>query len=118
MFPAEHARHHDRSVVSRDWHPAALKAAGLRRTIRLHDLRHSAAAARLASGPPMMYVQRQLGHAEVGTTIRVYGHLEESCLVDAAGGRKSPCLGTPTRHSLCPLRSHQPLREPVGHGEW
>jgi integrase len=84
MFPAEHARHHDRSVVSRDWHPAAFKAAGLRRTIRLHDLRRSAAGARLAGGRPMMYVQRQLGHAEVGTTIRVYGHLEESLLLDAA----------------------------------
>ena len=44
---------------------------------------HSAAAAWLASGLPMMYVQRQLGHTDIGTTIHNYGHLEESFLLDA-----------------------------------
>jgi integrase len=31
----------------------------------------------LAAGLPV-YVQRQLGHAAIGTTINRYGHLEES----------------------------------------
>jgi integrase len=71
---------------ARAWyfHKAACKKAGLRQTLRLHDLRHSAAAMMLAAGLPMIYVQRQLGHADIGTTINRYGHLEESFLQGAA----------------------------------
>jgi integrase len=32
----------------------------------------------------VIYVQRQLGHADISTTIGTYGHLEESYLRDAA----------------------------------
>jgi integrase len=63
-----------------DLHKQACKRAGLRQTLRLHDLRHSAAATMLVAGLPMIYVQRQLGHADIGTTINRYGHLEESFL--------------------------------------
>lgn len=95
IFPSQHAGHLDRSLVSRKWHPGALKRAGLRRTVRLHDLRHSAAAAWLASGLPMMYVQRTLGHADIGTTIRNYGHLEETFLRDAAAHAEAAIFGSP-----------------------
>jgi integrase len=74
----------DRSKVSTGWHKQALKAAGLRQTIRLHDLRHSAAAGWLAAGLPMVYVQRQLGHTTIATTANLYAHLEESFLRGAA----------------------------------
>jgi integrase len=73
-----------RSDVSRDLHKQALEDAALRRTLRLHDLRHTAAASWLAAGLPLIYVQRQLGHASITTTQQVYGHLEESFLRDAA----------------------------------
>jgi integrase len=73
-----------RSDVSRDLHKHALEDAGLRRTVRLHDLRHTAAASWLAAGLPLIYVQRQLGHASITTTQQVYGHLEESFLRGAA----------------------------------
>jgi integrase len=39
----------DRTTVSREWHKAALKDASLR-DMRLHALRHTAAAASLAGG--------------------------------------------------------------------
>jgi integrase len=32
-----------------------------------------------------MYVQRQLGHADIGTTERCYGHLEGHVLAAGAG---------------------------------
>jgi integrase len=83
VFPGQRG-YLDRSYVSRTWHREALKGAGLRQTVRLHDLRHSAAAGWLAAGLPMIYVQRQLGHSNIGTTIDLYGHLEESFLRDAA----------------------------------
>ncbi|MDX6619948.1 MAG: hypothetical protein QOK36_2334, partial [Gaiellales bacterium] len=49
-----------------------LKAAGLER-IRLHDLRHSAATLAVAAGESILFVQAQLGHADVRTTQR-YAH--------------------------------------------
>jgi integrase len=61
----------DRTTVSRDWHKAALQDANLR-DMPLHALRHTAAAAWLAAGNSLMYVQRQLGHADIGTTERYY----------------------------------------------
>ena len=32
----------------------------------------------------MIYIQRQLGHSQIATTIGLYGHLEEPFLRDAA----------------------------------
>ena len=50
----------DRTTVSREWHKEALADAELR-DMPLHSLRHTAAAAWLAAGNSLMYVQRQLG---------------------------------------------------------
>lgn len=65
----------DRTTVSRDWHKAALQNADLR-DMPLHALRHTAAAAWLAGGNSLKYVQDQLGHGDIRTTERYYGHLE------------------------------------------
>ena len=73
----------DRTTVSRDWHKAALRDAALR-DMPLHALRHTAAGAWLAAGNSLMYVQRQLGHADIGTTERYYGHLERHVLAAGA----------------------------------
>ena len=50
----------------------------------LHSLRHTAAAAWLAVGHPLIFVQRQLGHRSITTTEEHYGHLEGSFVKDAA----------------------------------
>ena len=73
----------DRNTVSRSWHKEALRDAGLR-DMPLHALRHTAAAAWLSTGQPLMFVQRQLGHAQITTTERLYGHLEEVFVRQAA----------------------------------
>ena len=73
----------DRTTVSRDWHKAALQDASLR-NMPLHALRHTAAAAWLAGGNSLMYVQRQLGHADISTTEHYYGHLERRVLAAGA----------------------------------
>lgn len=72
-----------RTTVSRDWHKQALQDAALR-DMPLHALRHTAAASWLAAGNSLMYVQRQLGHADIGTTERYYGHLERHVLAAGA----------------------------------
>jgi integrase len=73
----------DRTTISRDWHKAALQDASLR-DMPLHALRHTAAAAWLAAGNSLMYVQRQLGHADIRTTEHYYGHLERHVLAAGA----------------------------------
>jgi integrase len=73
----------DRTTVSRDWHKQALQDAALR-DMPLHALRHTAAAAWLAAGNSLMYVQRQLGHADIRTTEHYYGHLERHVLAAGA----------------------------------
>ena len=73
----------DRTTISRDWHKQALQDAALR-DMPLHALRHTAAASWLAAGNSLMYVQRQLGHADIGTTERYYGHLERHVLAAGA----------------------------------
>lgn len=78
----------DRTTVSRDWHKATLQDAALR-DMPLHALRHTAAAAWLAAGNPLMYVQRQLGHADIGTTERYYGHLERRVLAAGAAATEA-----------------------------
>lgn len=73
----------DRTTISRDWHKAALQDAGLR-DMPLHALRHTAAAAWLAGGNSLIYVQRQLGHSSISTTEQYYGHLERHVLAEGA----------------------------------
>lgn len=73
----------DRNTVTRDWHKAALRDAGLR-DMPLHALRHTAAATWLYCGQSLIYVQRALGHASITTTESFYGRLEQSLLRTAA----------------------------------
>ena len=77
----EPAPPHRRTV--HDWHEAALTDAGIR-DMPLHSLRHTAAAAWLTAGHPLIFVQRQLGHRSITTTEEHYGHLERSFVQDAA----------------------------------
>lgn len=66
IFPA----HDDRPMDDQDWRnwrqrvfaPAA-KMAGLPRTTRPYDLRHTAASLRLAAGQNPIFVARQMGHS-------------------------------------------------------
>jgi integrase len=61
------------NLVKRDF-TRALRRAGLRR-IRFHDLRHTYAALLIAAGAHPKYIQAQLGHASITTTLNTYGHL-------------------------------------------
>lgn len=60
----------------------ALKAAGLRTSIRFHDLRHSFASQLIAAGRSIKEVQELLGHASIQTTMR-YAHLAPERMRDA-----------------------------------
>jgi integrase len=52
-----------------------LVKAGLSRTVRFHDLRHTAATLLLASGVNVKVVSEMLGHSNVSITLRIYAHV-------------------------------------------
>lgn len=64
----------DLATFRRNHFKPALARAGLP-TIRVHDLRHTAASLWLAAGFPPYQVSRWLGHASVVTTDTIYSHL-------------------------------------------
>lgn len=74
----------DRNNVRRRGHDIARQDAALPAAIRLHDLRHTAATLWLASGESIYFVQQQLGHKDIQTTIDLYGHPDKAAHRDAA----------------------------------
>ncbi len=61
-----------------------LKAAGILRPLRIHDLRHTYASLALQRGVPLLVVSRQLGHASIAITADIYGHLAPDVTQEAA----------------------------------
>ena len=61
------------NMMTREFYPA-LKRADVRR-IRFHDLRHTYAALMISLGLNIKFIQKQLGHASITTTMDTYGHL-------------------------------------------
>jgi hypothetical protein len=87
------------NFAHRDW-ARVLRRAGVRR-IRFHDLRHTYASLLFAQGAHPKYIQAQLSHASIQTTLDRYGHLmpeahaaEARSSVAHEGGRGQP--GEPT----------------------
>jgi integrase len=68
------------------WVPAveAAQARGLKKSPRIHDLRHTHASWLIQDGVSLFTVSRRLGHASTRTTEQVYGHLMPQALQDAA----------------------------------
>src|SRR5260221_9373422 len=74
VFPNGLGRAMDEIGLYRRQFKPLLKRAGLP-SIRLHDLRHSAATWLISQGMAIKAVSEMLGHADVGTTLRWYGHV-------------------------------------------
>ncbi len=74
LFPSNTGQPVDEAIV-RGAFNRCLKAAGILRHIRLHDLRHSYASLALQHGVDLLVVSRQLGHASIAVTADIYSHL-------------------------------------------
>jgi integrase len=75
LFPGrEGKRRNDRASVEVPF-GRALRLAGIKRHVRFHDLRHTAASLLIAAGVPLAHVSRILGHSSIRTTVDTYGHL-------------------------------------------
>jgi integrase len=73
----------DERNVLRIFQERVLTRAGLPK-MRIHDLRHSAAAILIAQGVDARSISELLGHSSVAFTLQVYGHLLESTKKDTA----------------------------------
>ena len=62
----------------------ALERAGLPTTVRLYDLRHTAASLLYAQGVPLLQIAEILGHTDPNFTVRTYTHTWQELRNDAA----------------------------------
>lgn len=65
------------------WYPIR-EAAGIQKTIKFHDLRHTQASLLLSAGIDMKVIQERLGHADFTTTANIYTHLMQDAQVKAS----------------------------------
>jgi len=65
----------DPDTLSSVYWPRLLRAAEIRESVRLHDLRHTFCSLLIAQGASPKYIQSQLGHSSIMVTMDRYGHL-------------------------------------------
>ena len=75
----------------REQHHAAV-AAGLRRRFAPHQLRHAHAVEMSREGVPLLVIQRQLGHADLGITSVYLRGIDNTAIVHAVHERPAPMI--------------------------
>lgn len=82
-------RHWEASAARKQLHHAAA-AAGVRRRFAPHQLRHAHAVEMAHEGVPLVVIQRQLGHANLGITSIYLQGIDSAEIIDTVHGRPSP----------------------------
>jgi hypothetical protein len=67
-------------------------AAGVRRRFAPHQLRHAHAVEMAHEGVPLVVIQRQLGHANLGITSVYLQGIDSSEIISTVHGRPSPTI--------------------------
>ena len=84
-------RRWEASAARKQLHHAAA-AAGVRRRFAPHQLRHAHAVEMAHNGVPLVVIQRQLGHANLGITSVYLQEIDSSEIISAVHGRPSPTI--------------------------
>ena len=71
---------------------AAAHAAGARRRVAPHQLRHAHAVEMSREGVPLLVIQRQLGHADLGITSVYLRGIDNTEIVHAVHERPAPMI--------------------------
>ena len=90
----------DGPTQGRPWSPTAARAtlrrlalsAGVRRRFAPHRLRHAHAVEMAREGVPLLVIQRQLGHANLGITSIYLQGIDSSEIIDTVHRRPAPVL--------------------------
>ena len=78
-------------------HHAAALAAGVRRRFAPHQLRHAHAVEMSREGVPVVIIQRQLGHADLGITSKYLRGIDNTEIIHAVHERPAPMIPAATR---------------------
>ena len=69
------------NLLKRRFYPALRRAKLAKRAF--HDLRHTYASMAIRKNQPIKFIQKQLGHSSIQTTLDIYGHLLPETVEDA-----------------------------------
>ncbi|MCB1288645.1 MAG: site-specific integrase [Mycobacterium sp.] len=72
------------------------QAGGLKKSPRIHDLRHTCASWMIQGGVPLPIVQAHLGHESINTTVSMYVHLDRASHASAADAMATVLYGKGT----------------------
>jgi integrase/recombinase XerD len=84
-------RRWEASAARKQLHHAAA-GAGVRRRFAPHQLRHAHAVEMAHEGVPLVVIQRQLGHANLGITSIYLQGIDSSEIISTVHGRSSPTI--------------------------
>jgi site-specific recombinase XerD len=84
----------------RHWSPAAARAelrriaaaAGVRRRFAPHQLRHAHAVEMAREGVPLIVIQRQLGHSNLGITSVYLQGIDSGEIIETVHARRAPMI--------------------------
>jgi site-specific recombinase XerD len=75
-------------------------AAGVRRRFAPHQLRHAHAVEIANEGVPLVVIQRQLGHSNLGITSICVQGIDNAEIIDAVHARRAPVMPVNARLRL------------------
>jgi site-specific recombinase XerD len=89
-------------TAGRNWEPSSVRrqlahtaaAAGVRRRFAPHQLRHAHAVEMAREGVPLVVIQRQLGHANLGVTSIYLQGIDNSEIIDTVHARRPPVISS------------------------
>ena len=84
-------RHWEASAARKQLHRTA-QAAGVRRRFAPHQLRHAHAVEMAHEGVPLVVIQRQLGHANLGITSVYLQGIDNGEIIDTVHARPGPMI--------------------------
>ena len=86
-----HGRHWARAAARAALHRTAVEA-GVRRRFAPHQLRHAHAVEMAREGVPLVVIQRQLGHSNLGITSVYLQGIDNAEIIETVHARRAPMI--------------------------
>jgi integrase/recombinase XerD len=90
-------RHWSNAAARTDLRDTAV-AAGVRRRFAPHQLRHAHAVELAREGVPLIVIQRQLGHSQLGITSVYLQGIDNAEIIDTVHARRAPMIPVSNRY--------------------